>query len=113
MSLGAKIKELRFKKSVSLQVVANAVGASKPHIWELEKGTTKNPSLELVTKLAQYFGVSVDYLAGIDDPEDMENSAVQAFARELSGKNLSESDLEFLKHTAETLSKKNTTHDKS
>ena len=81
MSLGTKIKELRFKKSVSLQVVANEVGASKPHIWELEKGTTKNPSLELVTKLAQYFGVSVDYLAGVEDTEDTENSAVQAFAR--------------------------------
>lgn len=113
MSLGTRIKELRFKKAVSLQVVADAVGASKPHIWELEKGTTKNPSLELVTKLAQYFGVSVDYLAGVGSTEIDENQAVQAFARELSSKNLSDSDLELLRHTAETLSKKNKTDDKS
>lgn len=113
MSLGTRIKELRFKKGVSLQAVANAVGASKPHIWELEKGTTKNPSLELVTKLAQYFGVSVDYLAGVESIETDENQTVQAFARELSNKKLSDADVDLLRLTAETLSKKNQTDDKT
>ena len=67
MSLGQKIKQLRLEKGVSLQAVADAVEASKPHIWELERGTSKNPSLELVSKLATYFGVTIDYLANIDD----------------------------------------------
>jgi len=104
MSLGSKLKDLRIKKGVSLQAVADVVGASKPHIWELERGTTRNPSLELVTKLAKYFEVSVDHLAGI--AEDGSDSRIQAFARELSAKNLSESDIQFLRKAADLITKK-------
>lgn len=107
MSLGARLKELRLKKGTSLQSVADAVGASKPHIWELERGSSKNPSLDLVARLAKYFSVTVDYLAGMQDGNDKENSPVQAFARELTSKNLSQSDLDFLRTAAETLSEKN------
>lgn len=105
MSLGQRIKALRMEKGVSLQTVADAVGASKPHIWELERGTSKNPSLDLMTKLAKYFGVSIDYLANIEDGN--ENMAIQAFARELASKNLSKSDLDFLKAAADKISKTN------
>lgn len=66
MSLGARITELRLKKGESLQQVANAVGVSKAHIWELEKARTDNPSMHLVTRLADHFGVSVAFLAGED-----------------------------------------------
>ena len=37
MSLGARLRELRIKKNRSLQNVADAVKASKAHIWEIEK----------------------------------------------------------------------------
>lgn len=104
MSLGSKLKELRIKKGVSLQAVADAVGASKPHIWELERGTSRNPSLELVTKLSKYFEVSVDHLAGIT--EDDSDSRIQAFARELTAKNFSESDIQFLRDAADLIAKK-------
>ena len=106
MSLGSRLKDLRLNKGVSLQVVADAIGASKPHVWELERGTSKNPSLELVKKLANYFGVSVDYLAGIDGDDVGSSPEIKAFARELSDKNLSASDIEVLRSTAEALSKK-------
>jgi transcriptional regulator with XRE-family HTH domain len=43
--------------------VADAVGVSKPHIWEIESGRS-NASLELVGKLARYFEVSVGTLLG-------------------------------------------------
>ena len=42
-ALGDRINRLRLKKGNSLQGVANAVGVSKAHIWELEKGRTGNP----------------------------------------------------------------------
>jgi len=105
MSLGSRLKELRITKGVSLQVVADAVGSSKPHIWELERGTTKNPSLALITKLAKYFGVSVDYLAGIADNDS--DSRIQAFARELASNNFSDSDMQFLRNAAAMLASKN------
>jgi transcriptional regulator with XRE-family HTH domain len=47
-----------------LQQVADKVGVSKAHVWELEKGRSKNPSFELVRKLAAHYGVSIDVLTG-------------------------------------------------
>lgn len=62
MLLGDRIKELRIKKRNSLQEVADAIGASKAHIWELESNRSTNPSLDLLKKLATYFDTSVAYL---------------------------------------------------
>jgi len=70
MSLGARLKELRIKKNRSLQDVADAVKASKAHIWEIERGNSKNPTMELLDKLADYFDVSVSYLVGEEPDED-------------------------------------------
>lgn len=105
MSLGACLNKLRLQKQKSLQTVADAVGASKPHIWELEKGTSKNPSLDLVTKLANYYSVSVDYLIGVENADRGESPEIKAFARELASKKLSTSDLEVLRAAANALSK--------
>ena len=66
MSVGRRINELRLKRGESLQAVADAVGVSKAHIWELEKGRTDNPSMGLVTRLADHFGVSIRYLVDED-----------------------------------------------
>ncbi len=75
MALGARITDLRLRKGQSLQQVADAVGVSKAHIWELEKGKSENPSMLLVQRLAEHFGVSMGSLVGEDvnaadaDPE--------------------------------------------
>ena len=105
MSLASRLKELRLKKGRSLQDVADAVGASKPHIWELERGTSKNPSLELVMKLANYFGVKIDYLAGMEDENDDNDTQLMQFFRELKSQNPDPSDLEVLKAAAGALHK--------
>jgi transcriptional regulator with XRE-family HTH domain len=62
MPLGDRIKELRIRKNKSLQDVADAIGASKAHIWELESNRSKNPSLDLLKKLAGYFDTTVAFL---------------------------------------------------
>ncbi|MEQ9488726.1 MAG: helix-turn-helix domain-containing protein [Alphaproteobacteria bacterium] len=66
MGLGDRIHELRLGRGESLQQVADAVGVSKAHIWELEKGRTDNPSMGLVTRLADHFAVSIRYLVDED-----------------------------------------------
>jgi transcriptional regulator with XRE-family HTH domain len=66
MSLAVRIGRLRRRKDESLQDVADAVGVSKAHIWELEKGRAQNPSFGLITRLADHFGVSLAYLVGED-----------------------------------------------
>ena len=98
MSLAETLRELRAEKKVSLQVVADAIGVSRPHIWELEKGKTKNPSLGLLKSLASYYGVSLDYLAGVK--EDSEASdRITAMGRELDIDSLSEEEWEKVKET--------------
>jgi len=74
MSLGLRIAKLRRKQGESLQDVADAVGVSKAHIWELEKGRADNPSMGLVTRLADHFGTTVSSLVG----EDIESSDADA-----------------------------------
>ena len=66
MALAERITRLRVAKGELLQDVATAVGVSKAHIWELEKGRAANPSMGLVTRLADHFGVSVAYMVGED-----------------------------------------------
>jgi len=68
LSLGEKLRELRQQNQESLQQVADAIGASKAHLWELEAGKTKSPSLDLVSRLATHFKVTVSRLAG-EEPD--------------------------------------------
>lgn len=64
MSIANKIKELRTKNNVSLQELADAVKASKAHIWDIERGESRNPSLDLLKRIADYFKVSIAALVG-------------------------------------------------
>lgn len=85
MQIGERIFSLRQKSGQSLQQVADAVGASKAHVWELEKGRSANPSFELVRKLAQHFGVGLDVLTGsLAEPDD-EALQIERIHRGLEG----------------------------
>jgi len=96
-TIGAWIKKLRIRKGESLQQVADAVRASKPHIWELESNRAANPSLDLLQRLAQHFNVPISYLL-------QERADVDAliFGREFAG--LTETDKKLLWQMAERIS---------
>ena len=81
MTIGAKLKELRINKKQSLKQVADAVGASKAHIWELETGRSSNPSVQLLQKLADHFEISIASLIGekSEDLTDMEAAFLRTF----------------------------------
>ena len=83
MSLAMRLQNLRTAKRQSLQTVADAIGASKAHIWELEKGTAKNPSIELVRKLADHFEVSIASLVGEKPDEDSDDEQLLVMYRDL------------------------------
>ncbi|TLQ24680.1 helix-turn-helix domain-containing protein [Lactobacillus helveticus] len=59
-----RIKEIRKKKGLSLQQVADAVGLGNNTISRYETGK-REPKLETWKKLADFFGVSVPYLQGL------------------------------------------------
>jgi len=79
-TLGVRMRRLRLAKGDSLQQVADAVGVSKAHVWELEKARTDNPSMQLLTKLANHFRVTVAHLVGEDvDAEDADPDLQRMF----------------------------------
>lgn len=96
MSLASRLKDLRIKSGQSLQQVADGVGVSKAHIWELESGKSTNPGVELLKRLAEHFKVTVGYFAG--DAQLSDDPAVLQFFREMEG--LSEEDLKVLRNMA-------------
>ena len=105
MSLAVKLKNLRLKKGKSLQDVASAVGSSKSHIWGLEVGRTKNPSSELLAKLADFFDIPVSNIIGENPNSPDEDPKLVAIYRNL--KELSEDDRETIKLLIERLKKTN------
>lgn len=105
MPLAEKIKELRTKTGESLQDLADAIGASKAHVWEMESGRSSNPSLDMLKKLASHFGTTVAYL--IEEPEP-DLSKAQQFFRRNSDKiaNLEDKDMVALEHLLSLVAKK-------
>jgi transcriptional regulator with XRE-family HTH domain len=95
VSFGDKLKELRIRNNKSLQELADALGASKAHIWDLEKGNSSNPSLDLITKIASFFQVSVAEMVGEDPNALNENPELVAMYRDL--KALEGGDLETIR----------------
>ena len=66
MIIGQRIKELRKEKGVSQQTLAKEVGVDKRAVifWEQE---VNEPKASYIVNLAKYFGVSTDYLLGIEN----------------------------------------------
>lgn len=102
MSLGARLKKFRLQKNESLQDVADAVKVSKAHMWDLETGNSRNPSLELLSGLAKHYGVSVAKLVG-EDVSDLSETEMVMF-RDLKG--LNDAEREFIVGVIETMKKK-------
>lgn len=104
MALPAKLKELRLKKGFSLQELADVVGVSKAHVWDLEQGRAKNPTIEVLKSLSTALGTTIADLLG-EDPigADGDNEAVVMF-RDL--KDLSADDRETIKIMMDRLKKR-------
>ena len=65
-SIAERVKVLREASGMSLQAVADRVGCSKAHIWEMETGKALNPGVELLRAIGRCFGVTVAFLIGED-----------------------------------------------
>lgn len=101
MTIGARLKELRIRNNKSLQDVADAVGISKAHVWNLEKGESANPSMDVLVKLAGLFRVSVSDLVGENPNAANEQPELVALYREL--KTLPEADRKMIEVMVEQL----------
>lgn len=79
-NFGARLKAYMADAGVTGTELANVIGAQRSSISKYTKGTT-TPPLGCLTKMAQYLGVSLDRLVGINDaplPEVKPRSVMHA-----------------------------------
>lgn len=101
MAFARELTVLRAKRKISLQKLAEEIGVSKTHIWQLEKGVTEAPSLEIVKKIADFFNVSIQSLVG-ENPESANADPLSvAMFRKFS--ELDEYDKEAIAQMVETM----------
>lgn len=66
MGLSEILQELRGERALSQKQLAEAIGVSQSTIAKIELGRNE-ATASTVRKLAKYFGVSADYLLGLED----------------------------------------------
>lgn len=81
--LGAKIKELRKQKSLTLEQLAVEIGSGKSYIWEIENKGVKRPSAEKLAAIAKALDVTTDYLVDNEQTEVSDNLKKEVFFRKL------------------------------
>lgn len=100
INLGNRIKTLRLEKNINQKQLAAQLGVSASAIPAYEQGI-RNPSLTVLIKLAHVFGVSTDYLLGLDK------------IHSVSVENLTEEQIKAISLTVECFEKGNKKQNKS
>lgn len=57
--MGIEIKVMRIKKGLKQKDLAEKVGISSQYMMQIEKGKAKNPSIEIMKKIAMELNASV------------------------------------------------------
>ena len=89
MDLGQKIRQLREEKELSLNKLAEKAGISKAYLSQLENDLSKQPSAEILRKIASVFSMTIADL--LDQPvrvfaEDFEDEDIPDVLREFINK---------------------------
>lgn len=66
MSFGEKIKKLRLEKNWTQEYVADKLSISIPALSRYESGTYEPKSLSIISDFARLYGVTSDYLLGLN-----------------------------------------------
>lgn len=79
--LGAKIRNLRKEKGLSLDLLASKADISKSYLWELENRDSANPTMDKLSKIAAELDVTAEFLLDSDETAPSEDVADRAFFR--------------------------------
>ena len=107
--IGKIIKRLRKEKDMTQADLAKAVGVTTSSIGMYETGV-RNPSYDVVVKLANYFNVTTDYLLGnneqeLSDLEEEDTSELKILFDKI--RDLSEDDKKRINAIVEAFKKEN------
>ncbi|MGX7387597.1 helix-turn-helix domain-containing protein [Carnobacterium divergens] len=103
MSLLERVKYLANKQKISLKELALKLGMGESAIYKWDKSA---PSTDNLQKVADYFGVSTDYLLGRDEPEIIEDDKLKVIASHIDD-DVTEDDMEEILNFIEFIKNKN------
>ena len=84
-SFSQTLSALRRQRNLSQRAAAADLGISQPLLSHYEKGT-REPGLNFVCRVCDYYGVTADYLLGrASHPGDVSLSQSRAFLADLRG----------------------------
>lgn len=78
--LGERVRELRRKKGLTLEALAERIGSSKSYIWEIENKDIARPSAEKLHQIAVTLDTTSEYLLATEEVTK-EDATDQAFYR--------------------------------
>ena len=90
LTIGERLKDLRVERKLTLEQLADEVGISKSALGKYESDNGKDISPYSISLLADYYGVSADYLMGRTETKNHPNTALHEL-------HLSDDALELLK----------------
>ena len=96
-TLSDRIRFFRKQRGLSLRELALNAGTSKNHVWSLEKGDSRNPTLGVLRGLSDAMDIPIHVLAGESDQLDR-LSILCRWVRDLPTE-----DLKLVKATVSTL----------
>ena len=67
LTLGERLKDLRVEQHLTLEALAERTGLSKSALAKYEGDDVTDISLYAVTTLAEFYGVTTDYLLGMTE----------------------------------------------
>ncbi|MDE0084286.1 MAG: helix-turn-helix transcriptional regulator [Candidatus Poribacteria bacterium] len=94
MDLGQKIRKLRKEKELSLNKLAENAGISKAYLSQLENDVSKQPSAEILLKIASALGITIADL--LDQP-------VRVYAEDFKDEDIPDVLREFIEKREEAL----------
>ena len=89
MTFGERLKSLRNKRSLTQSQLGEKLNVTKASISGYENDT-RSPDKDTLVKIVKIFGVTTDYLLGIDESQDDPNLLVAAHIDD----DVSEQDME-------------------
>jgi transcriptional regulator with XRE-family HTH domain len=78
LTISERLKDLRVERHLTLEQLADATGLSKSALGKYETEDFKDVSPFAITTLADFYGVSTDYLLGLTENKNPANAELQA-----------------------------------
>jgi transcriptional regulator with XRE-family HTH domain len=99
--LGARIRRARQSREMTAAQLAEQIGVSANYISELERGVKKNPSMQVIAKMAEVLHYPVDYFFGVEKrriaqyiPEDLSSYVHETIIQPYGAKSRDLSELD-------------------